>query len=56
MAVTIDLGDPKDIHPTNKEEVGRRLALHARRELFGERIETSGPVFVAARQDHNDQQ
>jgi sialate O-acetylesterase len=29
LAVTIDIGDPKQIHPTNKQEVGRRLALNA---------------------------
>ena len=51
MAVTIDIGDPKDIHPTNKEEVGRRLALHARKNLFGENIETSGPMFISAQRD-----
>lgn len=49
MAVTIDIGDPKDIHPQNKQEVGRRLALQARRHAYGERVEADGPVFAAAR-------
>ncbi|MBL9213786.1 MAG: sialate O-acetylesterase [Opitutaceae bacterium] len=49
MVVTIDVGDPKDLHPKNKQEVGRRLALLARRHLFGERIEAEGPVFAAAK-------
>lgn len=51
QAVTIDIGDPKDIHPRNKQEVGRRLALHARRQVLGERIETDGPIFVSAKRD-----
>jgi sialate O-acetylesterase len=51
MAVTIDIGDPKDVHPKNKQEVGRRLALHVRKQLFGEKIETDGPVFVSARRE-----
>ncbi len=51
MAVTIDIGDPKDIHPKNKQDVGRRLALHARQQIFGEKIETDGPVFVEAKRD-----
>jgi sialate O-acetylesterase len=49
MVVTIDIGDPKDIHPTNKQEVGRRLALQVRRQLFGERIDAEGPVFAGAK-------
>lgn len=49
MAVTIDVGDPKDIHPKNKQAVGRRLALHARRQVYGEKIETDGPVFTGAK-------
>lgn len=48
MAVTIDIGDPKDIHPKNKKEVGRRLALHARQQLYGENLEAHGPVFKRA--------
>jgi sialate O-acetylesterase len=51
MAVTIDIGDPKDIHPKNKQDVGRRLALHARHQLFGEKIETDGPMFAAAKRE-----
>jgi sialate O-acetylesterase len=49
MAVTIDIGEPKDIHPKNKQEVGRRLALVARQQLFGEAIESEGPTFVGAK-------
>lgn len=51
MAVTIDIGDPKDIHPKDKAEVGRRLALHARRQLFGEKLETDGPMFAGAKRE-----
>jgi sialate O-acetylesterase len=35
MAVAIDIGDPDDIHPTNKQDVGRRLALWALAETYG---------------------
>ncbi len=51
MAVTIDIGDPKDIHPRNKQEVGRRLALHARKHVYGERVDADGPTFVGAKRD-----
>ena len=45
MAVTIDIGNPDDIHPRNKQDVGTRLALWARALAYGERIEYSGPLF-----------
>ncbi len=35
MAVTIDIGDPKDLHPANKQDVGARLALLAEGLLYG---------------------
>lgn len=45
MAVTIDVGDAKDIHPTHKQAVGARLALAARALAYGEKLEYSGPAF-----------
>lgn len=46
MVVTADCGDATDIHPTQKEPVGARLALAARALAYGEKLEYSGPVFV----------
>ncbi len=51
MAVTIDIGEAEDIHPRNKREVGRRLSLLARQQIYGETLETSGPVLVRATRD-----
>lgn len=45
MAVTIDVGDPKDLHPTNKRPVGERLALIALSQSYGKSFEFSGPLF-----------
>jgi sialate O-acetylesterase len=47
MAVTIDVGDAKDIHPPHKQAVGARLALAARALAYGEKLEYAGPVFDA---------
>jgi sialate O-acetylesterase len=49
QAVTIDIGDVANIHPRNKRDVGRRLALLALRRAYGKTtIVDSGPVFAAA--------
>lgn len=45
MAVTTDIGDIKDIHPRNKQEVGRRLALWALAKTYGKEIAFSGPIY-----------
>lgn len=46
VAVAIDLGEDNNIHPTNKQDVGRRLALNALARDYGVEIEYSGPVFA----------
>ena len=45
LAVAIDIGDGTNIHPTNKQEVGKRLALAARSIAYGQQLEFSGPVY-----------
>lgn len=45
MAVTIDVGNPADIHPTNKQEVGLRLALNALNKTYGQQITPCGPLY-----------
>jgi sialate O-acetylesterase len=45
MIITIDVGDSADIHPRNKQEVGRRLSLAARKLIYYDDVTYSGPVF-----------
>ena len=53
MAVTIDIGDSSNIHPKNKQEVGRRLSLAARKLAYGEHLIYSGPLFESMQVDGN---
>lgn len=45
QAVTIDIGDADDVHPRNKQDVGLRLALAARKVAYGQDLVYSGPVY-----------
>lgn len=45
IASAIDIGDAYDIHPQNKREVGRRLALVALNKTCGRKVVSSGPVY-----------
>ena len=45
MAVAIDIGDATDVHPKNKQEVGRRLSLCALAQVYFNEIEFSGPLY-----------
>jgi sialate O-acetylesterase len=46
MAVAIDIGEANDIHPKNKQEVGRRLALQALSKAYGKTIEAEAPCIT----------
>ena len=45
MAVIIDIGEADDIHPRNKQDVGRRLYMAAKKIAYGEDILYSGPIY-----------
>ena len=45
MAVAIDLGEWNDIHPLNKKDVAKRLALQAQKLVYGEKVVSDGPVY-----------
>jgi sialate O-acetylesterase len=45
MAVTIDIGAPFNIHPPEKQEVARRLALNALAKTYGRNVVFSGPIY-----------
>ena len=48
MAVTIDVGSPRFLHPTDKQDVGERLALLARTLIYGQSVVGASPSPVAA--------
>jgi sialate O-acetylesterase len=45
MALAIDIGDQNDIHPKNKQEVGKRLALAALGKTYHKPLIYSGPMY-----------
>ena len=45
MAVAADIGEKLNVHPKNKQDVGRRLSLFARAMVYGEKITYSGPAY-----------
>ncbi|MDD3470618.1 MAG: sialate O-acetylesterase [Thermoguttaceae bacterium] len=50
MVVTTDIGNVYDIHPRNKQTVGRRMALWAEANFYGKSdLVFSGPMFIAAK-------
>ena len=49
IAVTIDIGDAADIHPRNKQDVGKRLALQALKKTYGKDVVAAGPEFKSAK-------
>lgn len=53
MAVIHDIGDPKDIHPTNKQDVGKRLALRAFEIAYGQNLLSQGPRYQSMQKEEN---
>lgn len=51
LAVTIDIGDADDIHPTNKRDVGHRLALSALAKVYANPVAGSGPWYRSIQND-----
>jgi sialate O-acetylesterase len=53
MAVTIDIGDPENVHPKNKQDVGARLVRIALAKVYYRDIEFSGPVYKSMQIEGN---
>jgi sialate O-acetylesterase len=53
MATAIDIGDAEDIHPRNKQEVARRLALAARKLVYHDNVQASGPRYKGIKVEGN---
>ncbi len=52
MAVITDIGNPDDIHPTNKQDVGKRLAATALKQAYGQDIPYSSPLYDSVKFDN----
>jgi sialate O-acetylesterase len=53
MVVTLDIGNPQNIHPANKKDVGERLALWALAKDYNKKISFSGPIYKSMKIDHD---
>lgn len=53
MAVTIDIGEADNVHPKNKQEVGRRLGLVAQACVYYQDADYSGPVIGGSQTEEN---
>ncbi|WP_208745821.1 sialate O-acetylesterase [Pedobacter kyonggii] len=53
MACIIDIGEADNIHPKNKQEVGRRLALNANKLVYKQNVTASGPLYKSYRKEKN---
>ena len=51
MAVAIDAGESNDLHPLNKDEIGKRLALGARKLIYNDDVEYISPTYEKAAVD-----
>lgn len=51
QAIAIDIGEADDIHPRNKQDVGYRLSLGARKMAYGDDLVYSGPVYRSMAKD-----
>ena len=54
MAVIIDIGEANDIHPKNKQDVGKRLALWALAKSYGKELVYSGPIYKSMKIEGNE--
>lgn len=54
MAVTIDIGERKNVHPRNKQDVGARLARIALAKTYGREVECSGPILESMKVEGGD--
>ncbi len=53
MAVAADIGEVDDVHPKNKQDVGKRLALWALADVYGRPVAKSGPLYKSVQFKNN---
>jgi sialate O-acetylesterase len=53
IAVGIDVGEADNIHPTNKQAIGKRLAHQALAKTYGKKVVPGGPIYKSFKRDGN---